>query len=158
MVSKMENLKPHERFRLIIQCISFCFHNGYLRGWLHGKINTGNNKGICVPGLNCYSCPGAVGACPLGSLQAVLDSGKYHISLYVLGFIAGIGVFCGRFVCGWLCPFGLIQDLLHRIPLFKKVKNMPGHKYLRYLRFVLLALFVIILPATVLNAAGSGEP
>nr|WP_229078922.1 4Fe-4S binding protein [Enterococcus avium] len=22
----------------------------------------------------------------------------------------------GRFVCGWLCPFGLIQDLLHKIP------------------------------------------
>jgi len=157
-VKKMEKLKLHERFRLFIQCISFCFHNGYVRGWLHGKISSGDNKGICVPGLNCYSCPGAVGACPLGSLQAVLDSGKYHISLYVFGFIAGIGVFCGRFVCGWLCPFGLIQDLLHRIPLFKKVKNMPGHKYLRYLRFVILALFVIILPATVMNAAGSGEP
>nr|WP_241866689.1 4Fe-4S binding protein [Enterococcus faecalis] len=24
----------------------------------------------------------------------------------------------GRFVCGWLCPFGLIQDLLHKIPFF----------------------------------------
>jgi len=154
----MEKLKSHEQFRLIIQCISFCFHNGYVRGWLHGTISSGKNKGICVPGLNCYSCPGAIGACPLGSLQAVLDSGKYHFSLYVFGFIAGIGVFCGRFVCGWLCPFGLIQDLLHKIPLFKKVKNMPGHKVLRWLRFVFLALFVIILPMTVLNAAGSGEP
>lgn len=155
---KMDPKKKNNILRLIIQCISFAFHNGYLTGWMKGKIYTGDYKKICMPGLNCYSCPGAVGACPLGSLQAVLDGGAFRVSLYVLGAIGAIGLFCGRLVCGWLCPFGLVQDLLYKIPFVKKIKNLPGHKYLRHLRFVILALFVIILPIGVKNDAGVGQP
>jgi len=147
-----------ERIRLVCQAISFAFHNGYIKGWTKGTIYSGINKSYCVPGLNCYSCPGAIGACPIGSLQAVLGSGIQHYSLYVLGFIGAIGVLCGRFVCGWLCPFGLVQDLLYRIPLFKKRKNLPGHKYLRFLRFIILALFVVLLPMIVVNKVGVGSP
>ena len=148
----------HERLRIITQAVSFAFHNGYIHGWLKGKINTGTNKAFCMPGLNCYSCPGAIGACPIGSLQAVLDSGTMKFSLYVLGFIATVGVLCGRFVCGWRCPFGAIQDLLYRIPLFKKIKNLPGHKYLRWLKYVVLVVFVIVLPMVVTGPGGSGQP
>lgn len=151
-------LKFNETVRLIFQAVSFAFHNGYLKGWSQGKIYTGENKQLCMPGLNCYSCPGAIGACPIGSLQAVLDSGVQHFSLYVLGIIGMFGVFCGRLICGWMCPFGLVQDLLYRIPLFKKIKNLPGHRILRYLRFVILALFVIILPSVVVNKVGVGSP
>lgn len=64
----------------------------------------------------------------------------------------------GRFVCGWLCPFGLFQDLLHKIPLMKKKKNMPGHVYLKYVKYVVLLLFVILLPMTVVGITGVGEP
>ena len=148
----------HERFRIIIQAASFAFHNGYINGWFKGTINSGTSKAFCMPGLNCYSCPGAVGACPIGSLQAVLDSGVMKYSLYVLGFIAAVGVLCGRVVCGWLCPFGAVQDLLYRIPLFKKIKNLPGHKYLRWLKFVILAVFVVLLPMAVTGPAGTGQP
>jgi len=150
--------KRQSILRLIIQCLSFAFHNGYASGWIKGKIYTGDNKMFCMPGLNCYSCPGAIGACPIGSLQAVLNQTGFHLSLYVLGFIGAVGALCGRFICGWLCPFGLIQDLIYRIPFFKKVKNLPGHKYLRYLRFVILALLVIILPIGIRNQAGVGQP
>ncbi len=153
-----EKIKKKDLFRLLIQCLSFVFHNGYLSGWLTGKIYKGNSKQFCVPGLNCYSCPGALGACPIGSLQAILDSGSYKISLYVFGFIGSIAVFCGRFVCGWLCPFGLVQDLLYKIPFFRKVKNLPGHHILKYFRFVILMFFVIILPMTVVNQIGIGQP
>lgn len=156
----MNKVKKQNRLRLFIQCLSFAFHNGYAKGWLTGRIYTGANKAYCVPGLNCYSCPGALGACPIGSLQAVMDSGKYSykISLYVFGFIGAVGVLCGRFVCGWLCPFGLIQDLLHKIPFSKKMKNLPGHTYLKYLRYVFLIVFVILLPITILDATGMGQP
>lgn len=153
-----EKTKKHEKFRLIVQCFSFALHNGYLKGWMKGKIYSGPYKKICAPGLNCYSCPGAIGACPIGSLQAVLDSGTYRFSLYVLGFIGAVGMLCGRFVCGWLCPFGWLQDLLYRIPFCKKIKNLPGHKYLKYLKYIILAAFVIILPASVTNESGVGEP
>ena len=154
----MNRVKKNNVKRIIIQALSFAFHNGYIHGWTKGNIYTGTGKVFCVPGLNCYSCPGAIGACPIGSLQAVLDSGKFKFSCYVLGFIGIVGILCGRLVCGFLCPFGFIQDLLNRIPLKKKVKNLPGHKYLRYLRYVILIVFVIVLPMTVLNVAGVGQP
>lgn len=153
-----KRLKKHEVLRLLLQCIFFAFQNGYVQGWVSGKIYTGGNKKFCTPGLNCYSCPGALGACPIGSLQAVLSSANYKYSLYVIGFIGAVGVFCGRFICGWICPFGLVQDLLHRIPFPKKRKNLPGHRYLKYLRYVILVLFVIILPMAIANQAGTGQP
>ena len=107
---------------------------------------------------SCYSCPGALGACPIGSLQAVLDSGKFRFSCYVFGFLMLFGALMGRFVCGWLCPFGLVQDLLHKIPLFHKKKNLPGHRFLRYGKYLVLGVFVILLPMTVVGVTGMGDP
>ena len=150
--------KKQGRFRLLVQAIAFAFTNGYVNGWVHGRIYQGSNKKICVPGLNCYSCPGALYACPIGALQAVLGSGQLKVSLYVLGFIGTVGAFCGRAICGWICPFGFIQDLLHKIPLFKKIKNLPGHKVLNYLKYVILVVFVIALPMLVTDAGGVGSP
>lgn len=154
----MDNVKRQGRFRTIIQAICFAFSNGYVNGWVKGKIYTGPAKKICLPGLNCYSCPGAICACPIGSLQAVLGARGYRFSLYVLGFIGCIGVFFGRAVCGWFCPFGFVQDLLYRIPLFKKIKNLPGHKFLKYLKYVVLVVFVILLPLAIVDKTGTGSP
>ncbi|MBP5564136.1 MAG: 4Fe-4S binding protein, partial [Lachnospiraceae bacterium] len=109
-----------QTIRLIIQAVTFALTNGYIKGWLSGKIYKGKLKIICVPGLNCYSCPGALGSCPVGSLQAVLRSGRYKVSLYVLGFIGLFGIIFGRLICGFACPLGLVQDLLYKIPFPKK--------------------------------------
>ena len=65
-------------------------------------------------GLNCYSCPGAVGSCPIGSLQSSIGS-KYKISLYVAGLLIFVGALFGRFICGWMCPFGLVQEMLQSL-------------------------------------------
>ena len=140
------------------QAAFFALTNGYAQGFIEGKIYKGPTKVFCVPGLNCYSCPGALNACPIGSLQAVLGSQSFNFSCYVFGLLMAFGTLMGRFVCGWLCPFGLVQDLLHKIPLFKKMKNMPGHDYLKKLKYVMLFLFVIILPLTVVNIVGMGKP
>ena len=121
-------------YRHWFQAAWFALTNGYAVGFLEGKIYRGKTKALCVPGLNCYSCPGALGACPIGSLQAVLDSGEFKISCYVFGFLMLFGTLLGRFICGWLCPFGLVQDLLHKIPLGRKKKNMPGHRKLIYFK------------------------
>ena len=151
-------IRKTSRFRMITQAVSFAFTNGYVNGWVHGKIYTGPNKKMCLPGLNCYSCPGAISACPIGALQAVLGSPGYRFSLYVLGFIGMCGMLLGRFICGWICPFGFIQDLLHKIPLFRKTKNLPGHKKIIYLKYAVLLGMVILLPMTVRNSAGMGSP
>ncbi len=144
--------------RLWVQICFTALTNGYATGFAKGKIYTGVGKKFCLPGLNCYSCPGSLGACPIGSLQAVLGDRNYNFAFYVVGFLMLVGALAGRFVCGWLCPFGLVQDLLHKIPFPKKLKKLPGDKILRYLKYVILAGFVIILPLTVLDIVGQGSP
>jgi len=132
--------------------------NSYLVGFARGKIYKGSLKNLCVPGMNCYSCPGAVGSCPIGSLQAVIGSWNFKFAFYVAGFMIFIGALIGRFVCGWLCPFGLIQDLLHKIPFPKKIKTFRGDKLLRKLKYVILVLFVILLPLFLVDVLGQGAP
>ncbi len=151
-------MKQKKSKRHIFQIVYTALTNGYVMGFIEGKIYKGEFKKYCVPGLNCHSCPGAVGACPLGSLQGILSEGRYRFAFYIVGFFMLIGSIFGRFVCGWLCPFGLIQDLLYKIPFVKKVKNLPGHKALKWLKYVILALFVIILPMLVVDAFGIGKP
>jgi len=146
------------RVRHLVQAGWTALTNGYLYGFISGRIYTGKTKALCVPGLNCYSCPGALGSCPIGSLQAVLGSQNYRMSFYVFGTLMVFGSLLGRIICGWLCPFGLVQDLLYKIPGIRKHKNFPGHKYLVWLKYVVLVLFVIVLPLAVTNIVGMGDP
>ena len=131
--------------------------NSFIFGFAQGKIYTGKLKNLCLPGLNCYSCPGAVASCPIGSLQAVIGSRNFKFSFYVVGFLVFIGAIFGRFVCGWLCPFGLFQDLLHKIPFPKKIITFKCDKLLRKLKYVILLLFVIILPMCIVDITGLGD-
>lgn len=141
-----------------IQALWAFLTNSYLIGFTQGKIYQGKLKNLCVPGLNCYSCPGALGSCPIGALQAVIGSWNFKLAFYVSGFLIFVGALIGRFACGWLCPFGLIQDLLHRLPFPKKLKTFRGDKLLRKLKYVILVLFVILLPMFLTDILGQGSP
>ena len=134
-----------EHKRRLIQLITAVLYNCNFKGFLKCSIYQGETKGVCVPGLNCYSCPGAVGACPLGSLQAALVSSKYKLPYYILGMLLLIGILFGRVVCGFLCPFGLLQDLLYRLPT-KKLKKSKLTRALSYLKYIILLVFVIGIP------------
>ena len=158
MKEKETNNRKSTRFRLLIQLAFTALSNGYLKGFTCGQIYTGSTKYLCLPGMNCYSCPGALGSCPIGAMQATLNSRQYKLSLYVLGMLTVFGSLLGRFVCGFLCPFSLIQDLLFKIPFVKKLRRLPGEKGLRWLRFVFLSIFVILLPLFVIDITGLGEP
>lgn len=131
------------KLRLCVQVVYTILTNGYAYGYLNGKIYKGVLKYACVPGLNCYSCPGAVGSCPIGALQAALNERKVQIPFAVLGFLFVFGSLFGRFVCGWLCPFGLLQDILHKIPVFRKRKQLPYHRILKYGKYVVLFGLVV---------------
>lgn len=133
----MKKITP-ARVRVFFQVIYTIITNGYMYGFLNGKIYKGNLKYACVPGLNCYSCPGAVASCPMGALQSALNKRDIQVPFAVLGFLFVFGSLFGRFVCGWLCPFGLVQDLLHKIPLFKKKKQLPCHHIVKNLKYVVL--------------------
>lgn len=150
--------KIRKNIRLIAQLAFFVITNGYVKGYTEGRIYTGKLKMLCFPGLNCYSCPGALGSCPLGALQSALGTSEYKFAFYVLGVLMLFGTLGGRFVCGFLCPFGLVQDLLYKIPFIKKLKNMPGNRFLKWFKYVLLAVFVVILPLCILDVSGQGSP
>lgn len=151
-------MKISEWSRHGIQALWTLLTNSYLAGFFRGRIYTGNLKKVCVPGLNCYSCPGAVGACPIGAIQAVVGSWNFKMAYYVIGFLIFTGAMIGRVVCGLLCPFGLIQDLLHKIPFPKKIRTFYGDRLLRKLKYVIFAVFVILLPLFVVDIMGQGAP
>ena len=149
-------MKINEWPRHGIQALWAFLTNSRVSGFVTGKIYTGKLKNVCVPGLNCYSCPGATGACPIGAFQAVVGSSKFKFTYYITGFFILLGVLLGRFICGFLCPFGWFQDLLHKIP--GKKLSTAKLKPLRYLKYVILVVFVILLPAFVTNSLGMGDP
>ncbi len=135
--------KPSKR--RLIQLYAALLTNANIKGFASGRIYKGPVKNVCSPGLNCYSCPGAVGACPLGSLQNALSTSGKTIPFYVFGIILLYAILFGRWICGFLCPFGLIQDLIHKIKT-PKVKKSRLTRALSYLKYVILAFFVILIP------------
>lgn len=148
--------KQLSRFRGWIQAAATLLTNIHLPNFFKGGIYQGKGKAVCVPGLNCYSCPGAAGACPIGSFQAVVGSSKFSFSYYITGFLILLGVLLGRFICGFLCPFGWLQELLHKIP--GKKLSTKKLKPLTYLKYAILLLAVVLLPAIVVNDLGMGDP
>lgn len=156
-MDKKRTKKAHG-IRHYVQALWALLTNSYLAGFVQGKIYRGKLKNLCVPGMNCYSCPGALGSCPIGAMQAVIGSRNFKFAFYVAGFLMFIGALIGRFVCGWLCPFGLVQELLHKIPFPKKLKSFRGDRLLRWLKYVILAVFVILLPMFLVDSLGQSSP
>ena len=138
-------LRHRPTTRRLVQLYAALLQNAHLRGFVDGQIYTGPTKAVCVPGLNCYSCPAAVGACPLGALQNAIASSANRPAFYVIGLLLLFGLALGRVICGWLCPMGLIQELLHRAPT-PKLKKSAVTRALSWLKYVILAVLVVIVP------------
>ena len=128
------------RFRTLTQVSSAVLSNSYLGTVYTKAVNTNALKGICVPVLNCYACPAALFSCPIGTLQHFMAI--HTFPYYLAGLVALIGITVGRMACGWVCPFGLFQDLMHKIPSPK----FRAPVYFRYGKYLTLVLLAITLP------------
>ncbi|MCX7015476.1 MAG: 4Fe-4S binding protein [Candidatus Sumerlaeota bacterium] len=120
-----------ERFRKTIQTLSLLA--------LHSSWGP-EAKWLCNPVLSCHSCALAWFACPVGVF--VHYSGYHVFPFFALGFVLLIGALVGRLLCGWVCPFGFVQDLLHKIagPKF----SLP--QWVSYGKYASLVLLVVLFP------------
>jgi ferredoxin-type protein NapH len=111
---------------------------GFLFAWLDPlaiRMHT-----VCSPVFHCYSCPLATFACPIGVLANF--SAIHTIPYAAIGTLVLLGAALGSFICGWACPFGFLQDLIHKIPTPKF--TLPV--WTGWFRFVSLIAFVIAVP------------
>lgn len=97
-------------------------------------------KWLCTPVLNCHSCALAWFACPIGVF--IHYSGYHLFPLLAVGMLLLMGVAFGRLLCGWVCPFGFLQDLLHMIPSRKF--RLPG--WMSWIKYGVVGLLVILFP------------
>ncbi|MCF7810533.1 FAD-dependent oxidoreductase [bacterium] len=104
------------------------------------QIYSGPFRNICVPGLNCHACPTATMGCPIGMMQHF--AATHRFPWFLIGFLGIIGLISGRFTCGWLCPFGFVQDMMNWFKRFR----IPIPKLLNYFKYVVLVVLVIIIP------------
>lgn len=119
-----------EKIRLKVQFLSLALLNLGLFQW----------QTICFPVLNCHSCPTALFACPIGILGQFASLSLVPLS--VVGVLAITGLTIGRLMCGWVCPFGLAQDLLYKVPYVKF--NIP--RWTRLIKYAVFAGLVIAVP------------
>jgi ferredoxin-type protein NapH len=149
------------RLRWLIQTLMALGTNAYLLFPFGTLIYRGPLKAVCHPGLNCYSCPAALLSCPVGAVQNFIASLRFagagtfpHLGTMVVGYLGFIGTLVGRLSCGWLCPFGFIQDLLYKIPTPKFQLWAP----LRWVKYASLAVLVVIMPLFLVDVYGLGQP
>ncbi|MDI6839660.1 MAG: 4Fe-4S binding protein [bacterium] len=126
--------------RRIIQILGAVIPNTYVQAFTGKLLYQGVLKGFCVPSLNCYSCPLAVFACPIGTLQHFVVIRQFPF--YLIGWLGLLGTLVGRMACGFICPFGLVQDLMYKIRSFKI--RLPN--WSRYLKYIWLVSVAILIP------------
>ncbi len=108
------------RWIILILCFVILTFGGYI----------GINLGEFLPTFSCFFIGyGQGGVCFLYPLQAALESGELYqyqsIALSIL-FFSILIVILGRTWCGWICPFGFVQDVLDWI------RKKMGFGYIRF--------------------------
>ena len=141
--------------RHITQVCVTLFYNANLVTGPFGKYMDLPGQDACVPGYNCMHCRYSLSGCPLGTMQRTLKDRHPYFSVELWGILIFFGFLIGRMVCGWGCPIGAMQGLLHKIPSPKIKKSTFTYK-LTYLKYVMLIVFVIGVPLVLSMVNGRG--
>jgi len=131
---------PFLKNRRLYQSLTAVLANLPLWNFFTARLYSGSLKSIPLPIMNCYACPASVYSCPIGTLSHFLVISKFP--LLTLGIITAVSASFGRWICGWVCPFGLLQDLLHKVPSAKFELPRP----FVYVKYLMLLFGVLLLP------------
>ncbi|MBF0197850.1 MAG: 4Fe-4S binding protein [Planctomycetes bacterium] len=129
-----------DSLRRIVQYLTLLISNCYLGFVSTKQVYQGSLKSSCVPFLHCHTCPSALFSCPVGIVQHFVTQRSLPYTL--LAYLISVGISVGSMACGWLCPFGLLQDLMYKI---KSVKLSIPHQ-LSHFRYFILFFLVLLIP------------
>ncbi|MHC4777352.1 MAG: 4Fe-4S binding protein [Planctomycetota bacterium] len=141
---------PLQVWRRISQFFFLLLLNPLFPRYIPGMTDV--TLGICVPVMHCWSCPTAFLGCPVGAVGKFLAVGVFPF--LSLGILFLTGAVLGRLVCGWVCPFGLVQDLMFKIPSKFKLRTPQA---LRWVKYGLLAIMVILIPLLFGTKSGTDQ-
>ena len=99
--------------------------------------------GSITKGMSMHPSPFCITEKPFLFLQAGKSIPLIFLSL--LASVVILSVLGNKLFCGWVCPVGALQELVHRIPLPKKFKIKLPFKVTNSIRVGLFLLFLIVL-------------
>lgn len=77
--------------------------------------------------------------CPISAVQnIILKASTGYLLLFLVPTVAAL--FVGRLFCGYVCPFGALQELLH----VKRLRRAISESWMRFLRFLPYAILVCL--------------
>ncbi|MCK4482672.1 4Fe-4S binding protein [Candidatus Bathyarchaeota archaeon] len=148
-----QKLLKYNTLRRIIQFVSFIFFSAMV-------FNLGSLP-LLLPVLWTWGIePNTVGDA-FTAIQFMLSGWENFNVVFPWLAIASFlitGILLGKSLCGWICPFGFIQDLIDFIKR-KKMKISPRtHESMTYIKYAVLGITLFVsLTVSALNLMGTSE-
>jgi ferredoxin-type protein NapH len=151
-----ERLLKINTLRVVVQFISFIFFSAII--WNIGSLP------ILLPVLWTWGLQQKIVGDAFTALQLMLSGWQQAAPVFpwlaVASFLA-VGILIGKSLCGWVCPFGFIQDLVNFIRSKKMEISPKTHEDMKLIKYLILGatLFISITfsAAKLLKAHGNYE-
>lgn len=138
-VSIKKRLLKINTIRIIVQFLSFLFFSATI-------FNLGSLP-VLLPVLWTWGLQQNAVGDAFTALQLMLSGWQQSAPVFpwlaVASFLA-IGVLLGKSLCGWICPFGFIQDLIDLIKVKKMEVASKTHEDMTLIKYLVLGIALFI--------------